>query len=409
MSEPVRILRIAAGGDGVGKLIDGRTVFVPRTAPGDLVGLTEVRPSKSFARARMGSLIESGTGRTTPRCRHYETDDCGGCQLQHLDSPSQREARRGAVGDALRRIGHQAVVDPELEASPDEWTYRTKITLAVRPDGRAIGLHPVNQPKRVFDLAQCEILVAPLQRLWAAMRDQRALFAPGLEQVVLRLDREGGCHVLFRTRAEEVWNGVARLDQALRNAGTPAVIWWEPPGGAARALAGAKEPYPATVFEQIHPVMGDRARAFALGLLQPVRGRHVWDLYAGIGESTQWLVDEGASVESVEVDPRAVSVAERRGPGAGVTRHAARVEDAISTLHAPALVLANPPRAGMAPGVVERLARSGAERIGYISCDPATLARDIARLAPYRLTTVRAFDLFPQTAHVETVALLEPA
>ncbi|MEP6689444.1 MAG: TRAM domain-containing protein, partial [Gemmatimonadales bacterium] len=100
----VRILRLAAGGDGVGKLEDGRTVFIPRTAPGDLVEPSALRPHKRFARARLGRLVEASAGRIEPRCPHYVQDECGGCQLQHLDPPAQREARRGFVGDALRRI-----------------------------------------------------------------------------------------------------------------------------------------------------------------------------------------------------------------------------------------------------------------------------------------------------------------
>ena len=100
----VRILRLAAGGDGVGKLPDGRTVFVPRTAPGDLVELARVREQRRFARARAGRLVEAGAHRVTPRCPHYLKDECGGCQLQHLSSDAQREARRSFVGEALRRL-----------------------------------------------------------------------------------------------------------------------------------------------------------------------------------------------------------------------------------------------------------------------------------------------------------------
>jgi 23S rRNA (uracil1939-C5)-methyltransferase len=173
-------------------------------------------------------------------------------------------------------------------------------------------------------------------------------------------------------------------------------------------VSGAPEAYPVMVFEQVHPAMGDRARAYALGLLGELAGRHVWDLYAGIGETTRALREGGATVESVEADPRAVQVADARGPADGVTRIAGRVEDAVGRLRFPDAAVVNPPRIGLGAAVTDRLTVRPPGRLVYLSCDPATLARDLARLAPaYRVDALQAFDLFPQTAHVETVVRLE--
>ncbi|MGH7528549.1 MAG: class I SAM-dependent RNA methyltransferase, partial [Gemmatimonadales bacterium] len=165
------------------------------------------------------------------------------------------------------------------------------------------------------------------------------------------------------------------------------------------------EPFPATVFEQVHPEMGDRVRAFAIQALGPVAGQRVWDLYAGIGETTAGLIAAGAAVESVESDRRAVAEAEARGPAA--RRHTGRVEDLLAELRRPDLVVTNPPRVGMDQRVTAELERVRPSRIVYVSCDPATLARDLTRLPSYRIGKLQAFDLFPQTAHVETVAVLE--
>jgi 23S rRNA (uracil1939-C5)-methyltransferase len=221
------------------------------------------------------------------------------------------------------------------------------------------------------------------------------------------MGREGGRHVLFRTTEGEAWRGAANLHAELRRRHAGATLWWQPAGGAPRAMSGADEAYPATVFEQVHPAMGDRVRAHALDALGAVEGRHVWDLYAGIGETTAALARAGASVESVESDRRAVAEAESRGPAA--RRHAGRVEDVLRELKAPDLVITNPPRTGMDARVSEALERLAPERLVYVSCDPATLARDLGRLPSFRITEVRAFDLFPQTAHVETVVVLERA
>lgn len=403
----VRILRLAAGGDGIGRLPDGRAVFVPRTAPGDLVELATVREHRRFARARVGRLIETSPDRTEPRCPHYVADECGGCQLQHLAIAPQRTARRGFVGDALRRLGKLDVDDPPLVNSPRDYDYRTKITLAVSSDGRQIGLHPYDRAERVFDLRWCHITVPALMSLWEALRSLRSLLPPRLERIVLRLDREGGRHVVLQVKAGEAWPGGRRLGEELDRRGSPATIWWQPEGGASRAVAGSDEAFPATVFEQVHPEMGDAVRAFALEALGEVEGRTVWDLYAGIGETTALLVAAGARVESVESDARAVAEAESRGPAA--RRLAGRVEDLLDQLRRPELVVTNPPRTGMDQRVTAVLELQAPRRVVYISCDPATLARDLTRMPGYRVALVQAFDLFPQTAHVETVTVLERA
>ena len=406
MTEPVRIRAIAAGGDGVGTLSDGRVVFVPRSAPGDLVELAALRTSRRFARARLARLVEPGPDRVTPGCRHYEGDQCGSCQLQHLAGDAQRAARGRLVGDALRRIGHLAAEDPRLEPSDVEWAYRTKLTLAAR--GGRIGYHKLGDPGRVFDLEECPIARPELTELWSALRARRSRLPRNLEQLVLRVDRSGRCHAIVRTAAGPAWTGARELGESLAQAGVSVVLWWEPEDGAPRTLFGADEAYPVMVFEQVHPVMGDRARAHALAELGEVRGLHVWDLYAGIGETSVALLERGASVESVEADQRAVRVAEARGPAACVSRIAARVEHVLGRLKPAQAVVVNPPRTGLGAEVADGLSARPAARLVYLSCDPATLARDLERLgAVYRLESLRAFDLFPQTAHVETVARLE--
>lgn len=414
VSETVRIRTIAAGGDGVGTLGDGRTVFVPRTAPGDLAELTVLSLAKRFARARLDRLVERSPDRVAPLCPHYEKDDCGGCQLQHLHEDAQRTARRRLVADALQRIGRLVGAEPPLEPSDREWEYRAKISLAVR--GPLIGYHRVGRPDQIFDLRRCPIARPEINQLWSALRANRRLFPRNATHVVLRVDRDGGRHVIVRVKGAEVWLDAREMGESLGRAGVPAVLWWEPEGGAPRTVFGAREAYPAMVFEQVHPGMGDRVRDYAVASLGNIAGKHIWDLYAGIGETTRALAALGATVESVELNRRAVALAEVRGPAEGVTRHAGRVEDALPRLRAPEAILVNPPRTGLGEVVTTQLSERfsssqppAPSSLIYVSCDPATLARDIARLRTgCRVRDLRSFDLFPQTAHVETVARLEP-
>ncbi len=432
MGDVVRIHRIAALGNGVGTLSDGRVVFVPRTAPGDLAELRNIVRSKRFARARIASLIESSSLRTTPPCPHYEADECGSCQLQHLNPTAQRAVRQQLVGDALRRIGHLEIADPVLESSEAELGYRAKISLTVgrtgsREGGKtgrvtAIGFHRVGRPDETFDLTRCLLARPELSALWQQLREFRHLLPRNARRIVLRIDRTGRCHAIVQAGEAKsasavrgnAWTTAKELGRALAEGGTPAALWWEPAGGAARILHGADggEAYPAMVFEQVHPAMGDRVRSYAVQQLGSVSGGHIWDLYAGIGETTEAvgrLSGPEVTLESVELDARAVRIAEARGPAEGITRIAGRVEDVLHRLRPADAALVNPPRTGLGEaGEVARLiAGRPPERLVYVSCDPATLARDLKLLSgTFGIADLRAFDLFPQTAHVETVATL---
>jgi len=408
MTERVGIERIAAGGDGVGHLEDGRVVFVPRTAPGDVVTLKGLRLSRRFARARLDQILEPGPDRIEPRCPHYVEDSCGGCQLQHLTTGAQLAARRSFVGDALRRLARLDVPDPEIEPAGSQFGYRTKLTLAATPGARRIGLHPLGQAQDIFELRRCHIAGELLMELWTAIRTVKSLLPAGLDRLVLRLDRSGGRHLVANVGGSTVWTRAKHLASELEQRKAPATLWWHPEGGVARIVAGpgGSNGPPMTAFEQVHPAMGDRVRRFAISRLGPLANQRVWDLYAGIGETTALLVEERAEVESVERDPRAVAHADSTGPRA--IRHAGSAEIVMSRLKDADLVVTNPPRTGMAPAVTNAIAAGSARRMVYVSCDPGTLARDIGMLGSrFTLAELRSFDMFPQTAHVETVAVLD--
>lgn len=415
----VRIASLAAGGEGVGRLPDGRAVFVPRTAPGDLVELGPLREHRNWARAESATLVEPGPDRVAPRCIHYDGDRCGGCQWQHLSAPAQLRARAAIVGEALRRLGGLDIPDPEVEPAPADWGYRHKLTLHADAAGR-IGLHPLHRPAESFDLRRCEIAHEDLNTLWRAVDARRELLPRRLGRLVLRRTREGALHLMAEVNEGKApWPAAGALREALHGAGLAVGLWLEagrrskvkgrrasPPGPRPstfdfRPVGGTAGASPAA-FEQVAPVIGDRIRQFAVASLGELRGKHAWDLYAGVGDTSALLAAGGATVESVEADPTA-----RRAVAPPVRRSVGRVEDVLGRLARPDVVVTNPPRTGMDARAVTGLAAAGPARIAYVSCDPATLARDLRRLAGYRPAVIRAFDLFPQTAHVETVAVLE--
>jgi len=413
----VTIEALAAGGAGVAHLPDGMIVFVPRTAPGDRVRLHAVRRHRRHALAQVRELVEPGPDRVEPRCVHYTADRCGGCQWQHVAGSAQLSGKRRLVGDALRRIGALAVDDPELVESPRSFGYRATITLTVRWRGRqpVVGFHDGVDPDRVFGLGRCEIARPEVQALWEAVRPAVAALPKGDDvRLRLRVAPDTSLHVVVDGGAR-AWTGGGRVETALREAGLTATVWWKPARGAARRVAGAPADPAAVAFEQVNAEVADQLRDAVLSASEGAAGARVLDLYAGAGETALPLAARGMDVTMVEVDVRAVRRAQARAEAQGLTlrTRAALVEACLPTLLPADIVVANPPRAGLAEAASAALARAAAGfpwgRFVYVSCDPATLARDLRRLDVRReqVRLLRCYDMFPQTSHVETLVVFD--
>jgi 23S rRNA (uracil1939-C5)-methyltransferase len=392
--------RVAAGGDGVGRAGDGVVVFVPRTAPGDR-GMVRyaTRRRGRFAHGEMLRLEYPAPSRVEPPCPHYTIDRCGGCQLQHLAYAAQLEAKAGIVRDALTRIGRRQVDMPVVHASPLPWRYRRKLTLALRrrPGGRWIaGLHPYDDPHAVFDLQDCPITDVRVLDVWRAILTAADALpdAPELRAAVRVLD-DGGA-------ALTVEGGHAWPDYMTFFEAVPALtaLWW---GTPRRLLAGTPEPgsfaqVNASVGAALHEAVVARALSFAPST--------VIDAYAGVGDTAAALAAKGVQVTAIELDADASRWTAARLP-AGSRAVAARVEEALPSALPADLVIVNPPRPGLAEAVTDVLESHGGPKVViYVSCDPATLARDVARLREYEITDLQSFDMFPQTAHVETLCQL---
>lgn len=408
MSEPftrVAIDSIAAGGDGVGRS-EGMAVFVPRTAPGD-VAMVRLTRAKRFARGTLESLDVASDQRVQPPCPHYTGDRCGGCQIQHLSYEAQLAAKRAIVGEALRRIGRRMVENPDVEPSDGEWRYRRKLTMHLRrTGGRWIaGLHPYDDPDAVFDLHDCPITDQRVMATWGELRPlfellprERAL------RVAVRLLDEGAAVVVEGGRT---WREPERV---LQSAPSVSELWWRPEGERTRLLArrGANTASGAS-FAQVNAGVAARLRGHVLAVARGYHPDKVVDGYAGLGATTLPLAADGCEVVAIELDAdAAASLRDRlRRPSTAI---AGRVEDHLMAALPADVVLLNPPRGGLDQRVTTALqdVTRAPRAVLYTSCDPATLGRDLARLTRFRLASVRSFDMFPQTAHVETVCELVP-
>jgi 23S rRNA (uracil1939-C5)-methyltransferase len=417
--ETVEITSIAAGGEGVGRLTDGRVVFVHRTAPGELVttALTAERPR--WVRGRLVAVLRPSPARRDAPCPHYR--ECGGCTLEHLAYPAQLRAKSRIVADAMTRIAGLARDAPEVVPSPREYFYRNRVSFTLRRAGRGqlqAGFHALHEPDRIVPVdGRCRLPEVPIGEVWDRLRagwGPDAVRLPAGERLRLTLRATSARAVSLLVEGgdspgepQELLEGVPGL----------AAIWWKPGSAAARHLAGAPG-LPETwgdetfvigggAFLQVNRSAAELLERFVLEIARPLHGLRVVDAYCGVGMHARRFSRAGARVVGIELDADAVATAAASAGDKDTFLHG-RVEDLLPEVLPADLVVLNPPRAGLDPRAVDALLRMPPPRIIYVSCDPATLARDLKRLGErFEVAELRGFDLFPQTAHVETVVSLE--
>lgn len=415
---------LAFGGDAVGHLA-GRVVFVPFGAPGDRVRLRLVKQTVSYARGEILELCAPGPSRRTPPCPH--AGRCGGCQWQHLVYPAQVAAKQEVFIHAMAEAGVESV-EAVLHA-PRELRYRRRVRLQLRiPSGGrpALGYYRWRS-RELVDVDRCPLLEEGLERgLVAVRRALGGLRSPDTISgtVSLLLGKEG-VHASLRLDAgrpssselerllQRLLEGEHALAGATVSAGEQARSGGRASvelGGDAGHLAGAAGAFAQANAEQdraLRSLVREQARA---------EGARALELHAGIGNLTQVLARHARGLTAVESSAGAaellVANAAAASGSCAITVKVDRAERACAELAARGerydLALLDPPREGC-PELPALLARLGVARVVYVSCDPMTLARDLALFARegLRPRAARALDMMPQSFHLEVVALLE--
>lgn len=347
---PIFIESVAFGGAGVGRLPDGRVCFVPFTLPGERAIVRVVREKKSFLEAELVRLTEASLGRVPPRCGIF--GQCGGCAYQHIAYPRQLEIKGAQIRDLLRRIGGISEVDlrPML-ASPSEWEYRNRISVHVA-DGR-VGFHG-RKSHRIVPAATCPIATASVNEQLASLAND----PPRTDQ-----------RITLRERTD--YHGFSQVN-----------------AGAADVLA-------AVVAEMFAEESGCLV-----------------DAYCGAGFFSKKLVAKFQKIIGIEWSAGAVRAAK-----ASATESETYFAGAVEAHLGQALengppsetsLLLDPPAEGLSPEVVEIVGKYRPATVVYVSCDPATLSRDLKKLGNwYSLAYIQPVDLFPQTAEIETAAKLK--
>jgi 23S rRNA (uracil1939-C5)-methyltransferase len=416
----VEIYGLAADGAGVGRMDDGRTLFVHRTAPGDRgrVRLTRIR--KRWARGRLEEVLRPGPDRREAPCPRYRR--CGGCVMEHLTYEAQLQAKATRVAETLVRIGGRTGLPaPELHPSPREFRYRNRASFTLRrlAGGRVVaGFHELESPGRIVDLGgECLLLEEGVARAWDGIR---AGWGPGACRLpsgtALRLTvrglADGGALLVV-----EGGGAPGAPDELLERVPSLRAVWWVPEGESGAALLAGTEDAEEEwfgervairpgAFLQVNREGATLLHELVLREMGPPGGVRMVDAYCGFGIYGRRMARHGARATGIELSADAVAMADSR-PVPGFRILHGRVEGRLAEALPATRAVLNPPRQGAGEGVMEALAEGVEERIVYVSCDPATLARDLGRLGPrFHLDRIQLFDLFPQTAHVEIVATL---
>jgi 23S rRNA (uracil1939-C5)-methyltransferase len=433
------IEKLIYGGDGLARApgADGRsmTVFVPFVLPGERVEV-EIRQEKpGFARGSVTQLIEASLDRVEARCPYFR--QCGGCHYQHISYPRQLEFKAAILRETFQRIAKiELKSEIRLHASPP-WNYRNRTRLQVRTAPEfALGYFRFGSHE-FLPVRECPISSPLINRVMARLLDLGGLNCPAaVEEMELFADAEDE-HLLAwafcgrdqrdllrwaEALAREVpelcgvtfFSSRRRVQERAREDEMPDLKVLAQSGATAISYRTKSREYrvSAGAFFQVNRYLVDELVSVVTG---DARGEVALDLYAGVGLFSAVLAENFHHIFNVEASQTAHGDCVQNVP-ANVKAVAARTEEYLRSEYLksrrvrtrPDLVVLDPPRSGAGKGVIRSLVELAVRRVRYVSCDPATLARDVAPLlaAGYRIEEAHLFDLFPETFHIETVMLL---
>ena len=401
----LELTAMAHGGSALGRL-EGRVIFVPYTIPGETARVELVETRERWGRGRLLEILEPSPHRIEPPCPHFGADKCGGCQFQHIAYEAQAEYKREVVIDQLARLGGLGDAHVlEIIGAADPWAYRNHVQFSTTPEGQ-LGFLTADT-HHVIPVEECLILDPLLEELWEALDidwpqlhrlslrcgsasgDRMAIFElDHYEDFDIEVDFAVSCVILLADGETVVLMGNSHLEEQ---------------------VAGRSFRISANSFFQVNTAGAEALVAVVHDALAPKSSDSLLDLYCGVGLFGLSLADRVGRVLGVESDPSAAADFRHNAQGLDqVELIEGKAQAVLSQIQEPVdLVLLDPPRSGAGQKVIDQLVLLEPRRIVYVSCDPATLARDARRLTEsgFVLREVQPVDLFPQTYHVESVAL----
>ena len=426
----VEIDSLAFGGRGIAR-VDGYVVFVAGGLPGDLVRAEITKPKGRFAEARAVELLRPGADRVANRCLH-EGEPCPGAPWQGLAYEQQLVHKRDQVDEALRRIGGLDGFElEEIEPAQEQWRYRNKLeySFGARDGETVLGFHASGRWDLVVGVEDC--LLASEHgnaarnevREWAREESVAPYDRPAGTGVLTNLVvREGRRSGQIQTRLVTTQKRFPKPPVDLHTVVEDGSGGSEGPTGVLgeemlrEQLCGLDFEMSYNAFFQTNTEMAERLYAVATEYAGLSGGERVFDLYCGIGTIGLTMAARAGEVWGLEIVPDAIADAERNAERNGIENArfmagSARtgVRPLVEEAGKPDVVLLDPPRPGLSQKIVRRVLECEAKRIVYVSCNPTTLAPNAAQLveAGYTLRRVKPVDMFPQTPHIECVALFD--
>lgn len=431
------VLSFGYRGEGVAK-IDRFPVFVKGALPGERIRARVLIVKKDYAVAKLTDVLVSSPHRVQPPCPYF--GKCGGCDLMHLDEEGQLAFRRNVVTRALSGIAHTDAEAGECVRSARTLGYRNKLSLPVRrgKDGAEVGLFAYNT-HRIVPIKDCLLQTERVRALMPKLSGFASHFLPydemtGKGELRHFTVREyGGALSLTVVVTGDLSDRIVRAaaetgiecDELWMNINdmTNNVIL----GRVSRLLAGENvvrdvlvggRKLPVTshpnAFFQVNDDIADKLYRAVRGIAEGERHSAIIDAYSGCGLMTALLSESAERVVGIEIEPSATAVANDMMKRAGIKNVrnvcgdcAAVLPDIVRECGDDSLIVLDPPRSGCAESVTAAVNSCRARTVVYVSCDPSTLARDISRMPAYAPVSVTPFDMFPQTRHVETLAVLK--
>ena len=404
-------------GDGVGRY-QGFTLFVPGGLPGEKVLATVTRLKKNYGTAQMDEIIQYAPVRTTPVCEEYNA--CGGCQLQHLNYREQLAWKQSFVANTLKKIGGLSVEISPILSMAEPWTYRNKVQLHVGMvhGRRRLGFYQPGSHNLV-PVTNCRLLPEGFQDIISQFNEFIGT-EKNIKQVWLR---KSFTYQEIMAVVFVVGNNLPRnIGRVIGGMDNTSMVVMNNKRHVLKIYGNdhIKERIGQLVFLisplsffQINPVQTEALYKCASSFAQLTGTETLWDLYCGTGTLGLYMADKCNKLFGVEADASAVKDAKSNVALNGISNakfYHGKVEDTLADIwesNEDNVVILDPPRKGCHEKTINALLKFLPNRIVYVSCNPATLARDLKALSPsYTVRQVQAVDMFPQTSHVETVVLM---
>jgi 23S rRNA (uracil1939-C5)-methyltransferase len=402
----IRIDSLAYGGDALGRLPDGRVVFVPFANPGEKVRLSITEDKPRHARGELVEVLEASAERVIPRCQHFTT--CGGCHYQQMNYPTQLIVKAAILREQLERLGGlRDFPTVEVIAATEPWYYRNTLQFHITQYGK-LGFQKAHS-NQTFPIRECHLSEAAINWLWPQVEVEPI---PSLERISLRAGADEDMMLILESADPQP------VDFSIEDL-TISVVQVSPAGSMVLAgsdhivmeVSGRRFRVSASSFFQVNTLQAQAMIKYLLDNLALKEDVTVLDVYCGVGLFSAFLAPGAKRLVGIEISPEACEdYTTNLDEFDNVELYEDSADNVLSQVNFnPDMIIMDPPRAGLGVKTVDGILAQGAAQLAYISCDPATLARDGKQLAAggYSLVSMTLLDMFPQTYHIESISMWE--